>query len=104
MKKLLRRQTMKITSLLLGSAAALAATTGARAADAVMTEPEAVEYVRVCDAFGAGYFYIPGTETCLKIGGYVRYQIDFASDDDGWRKLARAQLEIRQSPTQNLER
>jgi hypothetical protein len=85
---------MKITSLLLGSAAALAATNGARAADAVMTEPEAVEYVRVCDAFGAGYFYIPGTETCLKIGGYVRYQIDFASDDDGWRKLARAQLEI----------
>lgn len=85
---------MKITSLLLGSVAALAATSGARAADAVMAEPEAVEYVRVCDAFGAGYFYIPGTETCLKIGGYVRYQIDFASDDDGWQKLARAQLEI----------
>ena len=34
-----------------------------------------MEYVRVCDAFGTGYFYIPGTETCLKIGGYVRTQI-----------------------------
>jgi hypothetical protein len=31
-----------------------------------------MEYVRVCDAFGTGYFYIPGTETCLKIGGEVR--------------------------------
>ena len=66
---------MNIKSLLLGSAAALVAVSGARAADAVMAEPEAVEYVRVCDAYGAGYFYIPGTETCLKIAGRVRYQI-----------------------------
>ncbi|MEP4753305.1 MAG: porin, partial [Nitratireductor sp.] len=54
---------MKIKSLLLGSAAALAAVSGARAADAVViAEPEPVEYVRVCDAYGAGFFYIPGTE------------------------------------------
>lgn len=32
---------------------------------------EGVEYVRVCDAFGTGFFYIPGTETCLRIGGRV---------------------------------
>ncbi|RWE62338.1 porin, partial [Mesorhizobium sp.] len=31
--------------------------------------------VRICDVYGAGYFYIPGTETCLRIGGYVRYDI-----------------------------
>lgn len=24
-----------------------------------------VEYVRVCDAYGTGFFYIPGTETCI---------------------------------------
>ncbi|PZU80589.1 MAG: hypothetical protein DI528_22260, partial [Shinella sp.] len=41
-----------------------------------------VEYVRVCDAFGTGYFYIPGTETCLKIGGYVRAQVDWNSEHD----------------------
>ncbi len=65
---------MNIKSLLIGSAAALVAVTGARAADAVVVaEPEPVEYVRVCDAYGAGFFYIPGTETCLKISGYVRY-------------------------------
>ncbi|OLP58606.1 hypothetical protein BJF93_17310 [Xaviernesmea oryzae] len=67
---------MNIKSLLLGSAAAMAVVSGAQAADAIVAaEPEALEYVRVCDAFGKGYFYIPGTETCLKIGGYVRTQL-----------------------------
>ncbi|RWB66548.1 MAG: porin [Mesorhizobium sp.] len=65
---------MNIKSLLLGSAAALIAVSGARAADAVtVAEPEPAEYVKICDVYGAGYFYIPGTETCLRIGGYVRY-------------------------------
>ena len=73
---------MKIKSLLLGSAAAMAvATTGASAADAIIAaEPEPVEYVRVCDAFGSGYFYIPGTETCLKFSGYVRMRVIAESD------------------------
>ncbi|MFB2551063.1 porin [Ensifer soli] len=69
---------MNIKSLLLGSAAALAAFSGAQAADAIVAaEPEPMEYVRVCDAFGTGYFYIPGTETCLKVGGYVRTQLNY---------------------------
>ncbi|MGT2468090.1 porin [Mesorhizobium atlanticum] len=67
---------MNIKSLLLGSAAALIAVSGARAADAVtVAEPEPAEYVKICDVYGAGYFYIPGTETCLRIGGYIRYDI-----------------------------
>jgi hypothetical protein len=33
-----------------------------------------MEYVKVCDAYGTGFFYIPGTETCLKIGGQLRYE------------------------------
>ncbi|MEW6629552.1 MAG: porin [Pseudomonadota bacterium] len=73
---------MNIKSLLLGSAAALIAVSGARAADAVtVAEPEPAEYVKICDVYGAGYFYIPGTETCLRIGGYVRY--DAAAGDIG---------------------
>jgi Porin subfamily len=45
----------------------------AKAADSAMTpKPQPVEYLKICDAFGAGYYYIPGTDTCLKIGGYVR--------------------------------
>lgn len=66
---------MKLKTLLLGSAGALAVAGGAQAADLSVAEP--VEYVKVCDAFGAGYWYIPGTDTCLKIGGYVRFEAAF---------------------------
>ncbi|MBZ9655064.1 porin [Phyllobacterium lublinensis] len=90
---------MNIKSLLLGSAAALVAVTGARAADAVVVaEPEPVEYVRVCDAYGAGFFYIPGTETCLKISGYLRYDAQGGDDPytgidtETWTKHTRATL------------
>src|SRR5262245_46504593 len=69
-------QKMNIKSLLLGSAAALVAVSGARAADAVVVaEPEPMEYVRVCDVYGSGFYYMPGTETCLKISGYVRVDV-----------------------------
>ena len=87
---------MKITSILFASAAALVAVSGAQAADAIVAaEPEAIEYVRVCDAFGTGFFYIPGTETCLKISGLVRTQYDFGRDAKGnsdWNTFSRAQL------------
>ncbi|WP_296101456.1 porin [uncultured Agrobacterium sp.] len=89
---------MNIKSLLIGSAAALAAVSGAKAADAIVAaEPEPLEYVRVCDAFGTGFFYIPGTETCLKFGGYVRFQTDFGRDLSGtsdWNSFTRAQFEV----------
>jgi len=90
---------MNIKSLLMGSAALSAVATGAQAADAIVVpEPEPMEYVRVCDVYGAGFFYIPGTETCLKIGGYVRYQIGFSDGDfteqDGWDKLTRATVTL----------
>ena len=65
---------MNIKSLILGSAAALVAAP-AMAADLPVAEP--VDYVRVCDAYGAGYHFIPGTDTCLKIGGYVRAEAKF---------------------------
>ncbi|MEM9331688.1 MAG: porin [Pseudomonadota bacterium] len=63
---------MNIKSLLLGSAAAMVAVSSAQAADAVVVEPEPVEYVRVCDAYGSGFFFIPGTETCIRFSGFVR--------------------------------
>ncbi|WP_343313939.1 porin [Brucella sp. BE17] len=92
---------MNIKSLLLGSAAAMVAVSGAQAADAIVApEPEAVEYVRVCDAYGAGYFYIPGTETCLRIHGYVRYDVKGGDDvysgvdREGWDKGARFALRL----------
>ncbi|WP_421617494.1 porin, partial [Agrobacterium tumefaciens] len=79
-------------------AAALAAVSGAHAADAIVAaEPEPLEYVRVCDAFGTGFFYIPGTETCLKFDGYIRFQTDFGRNQSGtsdWNSFTRAQFNI----------
>lgn len=87
---------MNIKSLLLGSAAALVAVTGARAADAVVVaEPEAVEYVRVCDTYGKGFFYIPGTETCLKVSGHVRVDVRGGDDVSGGGKLGTWKLKSR---------
>jgi len=63
---------MKLKSLMLGAAAVATATT-AQAAD-LPVAPEPVDYVRVCDAYGARFYYIPGTETCLRVGGRVRTQ------------------------------
>ncbi|MDR6104697.1 hypothetical protein QE369_004894 [Agrobacterium larrymoorei] len=89
---------MNIKSLLIGSAAALAAVSGAKAADAIVAaEPEPLEYVRVCDAFGAGFFYIPGSETCLKFDGFVRFQVNYGRDQSGtsdWDAVSRGQFNI----------
>jgi len=60
-----------IKSLILGSAAAVVAMSGAQAAD-LPIKAKAVEYVRVCSLYGAGFYYIPGTDTCIKLGGYLR--------------------------------
>lgn len=66
------------------------------AADAIVAaEPEPMEYVRVCDAYGTGYFYIPGTETCLGIEGYLRFEARFGRDLSGtsdWSLWQRAQI------------
>jgi hypothetical protein len=59
-----------VKSLLLGSAAGLVAVAGAQAAD-LPVKAKPVEYVKVCSAYGAGFYYIPGTDICLRVGGYV---------------------------------
>ncbi|PDT75579.1 porin [Bradyrhizobium sp. C9] len=61
-------------SLILGSAAALVAVGGAQAAD-LPVKAKAVEYVKVCSLYGPGFYYIPGTDTCIKLGGFVRADV-----------------------------
>jgi hypothetical protein len=56
----------------LAAAAVIIGTGAASAADLARKASTAAEYVKVCDAYGAGYFYIPGSDTCLRIGGFVR--------------------------------
>jgi len=69
---------MKLKTLLLGTAAAFAVAGSAQAADLAVAE--SVEYVKVCDAYGAGYFYVPGSDVCLKIGGFVEFRTFFFDD------------------------
>jgi len=69
-----------VKSLLLGSAAALVVITGVQAADLPVAEP--VEYVKVCSTYGEGFFYIPGTNTCLQISGRVRTDLYVMSNAD----------------------
>ncbi|SDS74806.1 porin [Bradyrhizobium canariense] len=65
-----------VKSLILGSATGLVAMSGAQAAD-LPVKAKAVEYVRICSLYGAGFYYIPGTDTCIKIGGYLRIDTTF---------------------------
>jgi hypothetical protein len=65
-----------VNGLLLGTAAGLVAVSGAQAADLPL-KAKPVQYVKICSLYGDGYYYIPGTDTCIKIGGYIR-------EDIGW--------------------
>ncbi|ANW03034.1 porin [Bradyrhizobium icense] len=65
-------------SLFLGSTAALIALGGAQAAD-LPVKAKAVEYVKICTLYGAGFYYIPGTDTCIRLGGYLRAETTFGT-------------------------
>src|SRR5215212_7614965 len=93
-----------VKSLLLGTAAGLAAVAGAQAADlpvrrAAPIAAPAVDYVRVCSTYGSGFFYIPGsTDTCLRVGGRVRAEVryfePFTRADNALTLFARGRLQV----------
>ena len=60
-----------VKSLLLGSAAGFVAVAGAQAAD-LPVKAKPVQYVKICSLYGVGFYYIPGTDMCIKVGGWVR--------------------------------
>ena len=62
-----------------GSAAVLVTAAGAQAAD-LPVKAKAVEYVKVCSLYGAGFYYVPGTDTCIKLGGYLRADLGLATN------------------------
>jgi hypothetical protein len=64
-----------VRGLLLGTAAGLVAVAGAQAAD-MPVKAKPVQYVKICTLYGDGFYYVPGTNTCLKLGGFVRVQAE----------------------------
>ena len=90
---------MNIRSLFLASAALVSAG-GAFAADlpAKQAAP-AADAVRACPAYGSGFFTLPGSETCLKLGGYFRYIATYNDPDKSftvarYAQSARFRLEV----------
>ncbi len=69
---------METKSFLIGCVAGLIAIGGAQAAD-LPVKAKPAEYVKICNMYGVGYYYIPGSDVCLKIGGYVRAQAEVNS-------------------------
>ncbi|MBX9757722.1 MAG: porin, partial [Beijerinckiaceae bacterium] len=73
--------------ILLGTGAALVSVAAAQAADLPVRKAAPVEYVRICDAYGAGFFFIPGTDTCIRISGRVRADYAIVQRDDIYSQL-----------------
>jgi len=63
---------MKRASLALTSIAGLFASSTAWAADMPLGKARPAEGLEICTAFGAGFFRVPGTGTCIRIGGRIR--------------------------------
>src|SRR5262245_32078688 len=65
-----------VKNLLLGTAASFVAVAGAQAAD-MPVKAKPVQYVKICSLYGDGFYYIPCTDTAIKMGGYVRVQVEY---------------------------
>jgi len=71
-----------VKRVLLGSAAGVFAVAGAQAAD-LPVKAKPVEYVKVCSLYGAGFWYVPGTDTCIKVGALTKLEVNYNSDGGG---------------------
>jgi Porin subfamily len=104
-----------LKSVLLGSAAGLVTVAGAQAAD-LPVKAKPVQYVKICSLYGVGFYYIPGTDMCIKVGGWARYEVGYGyngsfttefynrnvsnrnNSDNNWRVKGTATFDAR-SPT-----
>jgi Porin subfamily len=71
-------------SILLGSAAGIVAVASAQAADLPTRKAAPAEYVRICNVGGMAGFIIPGSDTCLKIGGYITAHFSAGNIENGY--------------------
>ena len=70
---------MRAKNLLLTSAATLFSATAVQAAD-LPVKAKPVEYVKVCSLYGAGFYYMPGTDLCIKVGGWMRAEAGWGNN------------------------
>jgi Porin subfamily len=46
----------------------------ATVAFSVAPNPQPIQYVKICSLYGVGFYYIPGTDMCIKVGGWARFE------------------------------
>ena len=72
---------MNIRGIFLACAASCTVFSLAHAEDAVVADdPLQIQPVNVCEAYGPGYALMPGTATCMKVSGQLRYEKSISSD------------------------
>lgn len=84
---------MKLTSLLLSSAAVLVAGS-AFAADLPAKKAAPAAAVVACPAFGAGFFQIPGSDTCIQLGGFMNYMATYSDEDQSLAQAGNLRLTL----------
>jgi hypothetical protein len=75
-----------LQTLVLGFAAACFAIGGAQA-DELHGKTRPLGQAKSCGAYGAGFQRVPGTDLCMKIGGWVRAQSSARSGGVNWNAL-----------------
>ena len=88
-----------LNKTLLGSAAVIMTMVGAQAADLPSKKAAPATYVKICDAYGAGFFFIPGTDTCVKLGGYVRAEYQYTPGKDAYALVPNSFTAVSQALT-----
>ncbi|MCC2098002.1 MAG: porin [Hyphomicrobiales bacterium] len=73
-----------IKGAMLGVAAGLTFSAGVQAADLPSRKAAPVAYVKICDVYGRGFYYIPGTNTCLRVGGRIRFVLAYRPASNIW--------------------
>ena len=80
----LERNMNILRGAILGVTSAVSMVAAAQAADLPSRKSAPVEYVKICDVYGRGFYYIPGTNTCLKVGGRVRFELAYRPSSNVW--------------------
>jgi Porin subfamily len=75
-----------LQSLVLGCAVALLAIGAAQAAE-LHGKTRPLGQAKSCSVYGAGFRRVPGSDLCMKIGGWVRAQSGAHSGGVNWKAL-----------------
>jgi len=89
------KRSITTIAFLVGTAAAAYAT------DLPSKRAAPVNYVKVCDSYGAGFFTLPGTDTCIHVGGMVRSDTFYVPAKDVYKVTNGAQAIATPAATEN---